>query len=61
MSGPPPTRRTLMMVEACNNGGSLKVVAAMFGVTMQRVHQVVRRHSPEPMHPPHLHLPKKEP
>lgn len=46
MSGPPATKRTLLMLEAYKSGASSPVVAAMFGVTKQRVIAAVRRHAP---------------
>ncbi|KKL99991.1 hypothetical protein LCGC14_1808900 [marine sediment metagenome] len=51
MTGPAPTKRTRMMVEAYKAGGTLREVAAQFGVSMQRVQQVVERHAPEAMRP----------
>ncbi len=51
MTGPPPTKRTLMMVEAYKVGGTLREIAEQFGVTVQRVHHVVNCHEPEAMRP----------
>ncbi len=51
MSGPAPTKRTLMMVEAYKAGGTLLEVAAQFGVTAQRVHIAMKRHAPRFMRP----------
>ncbi len=51
MTGPPPTKRTLMMVEAYKAGGTLREIAEQFGVTVQRVHHVVNCHEPEAMRP----------
>ncbi len=53
MTGPPPTARTLMMVEAYKAGGTLREIAEQFGVTMQCVHIHVKRHAPEAMRPAH--------
>lgn len=46
MTGPPVTKRTLRMVETYKAGGTLREVAEQFGVTMQCVHQHVKRHAP---------------
>ncbi len=51
MSGPPATKRTLMMVEAYKAGGTLLEVAKQFGVTAQRVHIAMKRHAPRFMRP----------
>lgn len=51
MTGPAPTKRTLLMVEAYKAGGTLKEVAGQFGVTPQRVHIAIKRHAPEAMRP----------
>ncbi len=54
MTGPAPTKRTLMMVEAYQAGGSLRVVAWIFGCSKNRVSLAVKRHAPESMRAPHL-------
>ncbi len=51
MSGPPPTARALLMVEAYAAGGSFLQVAKQFGVTPQCVHTHVRRHAPKSIRP----------
>ena len=51
MTGPPPTKRTLMMVEAYKAGGTLLEVAAQFGVTPQRIHIAIKRHAPKAIRP----------
>ena len=53
MSGPPPTRRTLMMVEAYQAGGSLRLVAWIFGCSKNRVNLAVKRHAPGAMRARH--------
>ena len=57
MSGPPPTMRTLMMVEAYLAGGSLRLVAWIFGCSKNRVSKAVHRYAPESMRPPHVNHP----
>ena len=52
MSGPPPTRRTLAMVEAVKAGGTMKEVGWQFGVTKQRVSQAYKRHAFPSVGPP---------
>jgi hypothetical protein len=54
MSGRPVTKRTFMMVKAYQAGGSLRLVAWIFGVSAQRVHQAVKRHAPESMRALHV-------
>ncbi len=50
MSGPPPSTRTLRMIEAYKaKGATLREVAYQFGVSHQRVHEAVRKHAPEAM------------
>jgi transposase-like protein len=50
MSGPPPSARTLRMVEAYNaKDVSLREIADQFGVSHQRVHEAVRKYAPEVM------------
>ncbi len=51
MSGPPPTKRTLMMVEAYKAGGNIREVAEQFGVSFQAVHQAIKRQAPSAMRP----------
>lgn len=51
MTGPAPTNRTLMMVEAYIRGGTLDEVAEQFGVSKQRIHAAVERHAPQVMRP----------
>ena len=51
MTGPVPTTRTLMMVEAYKAGGTLLEVAEQFGVTAQRVRTAIKRHAPSAMRP----------
>ena len=51
MSGPAPTKRTLMMVESYQAGATMNEVATLFGVTAQRVQQAVHRHAPEIVRP----------
>ncbi|KKL61447.1 hypothetical protein LCGC14_2195220 [marine sediment metagenome] len=57
MSGPAPTKRTLMMVEAYQAGGSLRLVAWIFGCSKNRVNLAVKRHAPEAMRAPHVNHP----
>ncbi len=52
MTGPSPTARTLMMVEAYIAGGTLDEVGEQFGVSRQRVHAAVERHAPRVMRLP---------
>ena len=54
--GPLPDKRTLMMVETYNASprNSLRVVASMFGVTPQRVHKVLLKHSPGTIREPYV-------
>ena len=52
MTGRPTTTRTLMMVEAHQAGGSLSLVAWIFGCSTSRVRKAVKRHAPESMRPP---------
>ena len=52
MSGPPPTKRTLMMVEAVQAGGTMAAVGEMFGVSKQRVSAAVARHTFPSVGPP---------
>ncbi len=47
MTGPAPTKRTRMMVEAYISGGTLEEVATIFNVSKQRVWAAVRRHAKE--------------
>lgn len=50
MSGPPPSLKTLQMVEAYKaKDASLREIASQFGVSMQRVHDAVRKYAPEAM------------
>ena len=53
MTGPAPSKRTLMMVEAYKAGGTLREVAKKYGVSFQHVQQSIQRHAPESMRPPH--------
>ena len=57
MSGRPVTKRTLMMVEAYRAGGSLRLVAWIFGCSKNRVSLAVKRHAPEAMRAPHVNHP----
>ncbi len=47
MTGRPTTKRTLLMVEAYQAGGSFCLVAWIFGCSQNRVRQAVKRHAPE--------------
>lgn len=50
MSGPPPSPRTLQMVEAYKaKDVTLREIADQFGVSHQRVHEAVRKYAPEAM------------
>ncbi len=54
MTGPAPSARTRMMVEAYGAGGSLSRVAWIFGVSKHRVSLAVKRHAPGSMRAPHV-------
>ena len=54
MTGPAPARRTLMMVETYQAGGSFRVVAWIFHVSAERVRQAVQRYAPESIRPAHV-------
>ena len=55
MTGPTPTKRTRMMVEAYEAGGSLSNVGAQFGVSRQRIQQIMKRHAPKSIRPSGRH------
>ena len=57
MTGRAPTKRTRMMVEAYEAGGSLSLVAWIFGCSKNRVSLAVKRHAPGSMRPPHVNHP----
>ncbi len=46
-----------MMVEAYRAGGSLRLVAWIFGCSKNRVSLAVKRHAPESMRAPHVNHP----
>ena len=52
MSGPPPAKRTLMMVEAVAAGATQAKVGTLFGVSRQRVSAAVARHTFPSVGPP---------
>ena len=52
MTGPVPTKRTRLMVEAYEAGATLAEVGRVFGVTKSRTHSVIKRHAPRAMRPP---------
>ncbi len=52
MTSPAPTKRTRLMVEAYEAGGTLAEVGRVFGVTKARPHQIIKRHTPSAMRPP---------
>ncbi len=51
MTGPAPTLRTRMMVEAYEAGATLSEVGQLYGVSKQRVASIVKRHAPTAMRP----------
>ena len=51
MTGPAPTRRTRMILEAYEAGGTLAEVGQIYGVSKQRVASIVKRHAPSAMRP----------
>ncbi len=57
MTGRPIQKRTFMMVEAYQAGGSLRLVAWIFGCSKNRVSLAVKRHAPESMRAPHVNHP----
>ena len=46
-----------MIVEACRAGGSLRLVAWIFGVSTNAVRKAVKRHAPESMRAPCVNHP----
>ena len=47
-------KRDALIVSRYRQGLTLREVAALFGMTMQRVHQIIQRDAPQLMRPAHV-------
>ncbi len=57
MTGRPIQKRTRMIIEAYQAGGSFPLIAWIFGCSTSRVRKAVKRHAPEPLRPPCVNHP----
>lgn len=53
-SGRPPRNDYGRIVAAYRSGLTLREVAEYFGLTFQRIHQIIRKHAPKLMREPYV-------